>query len=100
MVCRFNDIYLVDESEIALVKKELTDNLARPNLRVLLDFKNVRRMSSAAVEMIKELWSWLRPWGSTMALCRISPSLQGILDTMGIPVQHFPEKKTALLTKW
>ncbi|HXG10955.1 MAG TPA: FHA domain-containing protein [Gemmataceae bacterium] len=99
-VCRFNDIYLVDEAEIALVRKELTDNLARPNLRVLLDFKNVKRMSTAAVEMIRELYSWLRPWGSTMALCRLRPELQGILHTMGIPVKHFADKKTALTTKW
>jgi anti-anti-sigma regulatory factor len=100
MVCRFNDIYLVDESEIALVKKELTDNLARNNLRVLLDFKNVRRMSSSAVEMVKELYSWLRPWGSTMALCRLRPELEGILETMGLPVQHYADKRGALLGKW
>lgn len=99
-VCRFNDNYLVEESEIALVKKELTDNLGRPNLKVLLDFKNVRRMSSSAVEMVRELYSWLRPWGSMMALCRIRPEISGILDTMGIPVQHFPDKKGALLAKW
>jgi anti-anti-sigma regulatory factor len=99
-VCRFNDVYLVEPSEIALVKKELTDNLGRPNLRVLLDFKNVRRMSSSGAEMIRELYSWLRPWGSQMALCRVRSELQGILDTMGIPVQHFSDKKTALTTKW
>lgn len=99
-VCRFNDIYLVDPSEIALVKKELTDNLARPNLKVLLDFKNVRRMSSSAVEMVKELYSWLRQWGSQMALCRIRPELQGILETMGLPVQHFNDKRGGLLHKW
>ena len=35
-----------------------------------------------------------------MALCRIRPELSGILRTMGIPVEHFPEKKHALLKKW
>lgn len=99
-VCRFNDLYLVDESEIALIRKELTDNLGRANLRVLLDFKNVKRMSSAGVEMVKEMYGWLRQWGSHMAVCRLRPELEGMLGTMGISVQHFPDKRTALLTKW
>jgi hypothetical protein len=99
-VCRFNDVYLVEESEIALVKKELTDNLARNNLRVLLDFKNVRRMSSAGIEMVREVYSWLRQWGSSMAVCRLRPELQGCLDTMGIPVQHFPDKRSAFDARW
>lgn len=99
-VCRFNDVYLVDESEIALVKKELTDNLGRPNLRVLLDFKNVRRMSSAGVDMIRELFGWLRPWGSTLALCRMRADIQRVLHTLGIPIPHFGDKKVALLERW
>ena len=41
---------LVEESEIQHVKKELTDNLNRPNLRILLDLKNVRRMSTNALQ--------------------------------------------------
>src|SRR5262245_55703332 len=48
---RINDIYLVEESELALINKELHDNLGHSNLRVLLDFKNVKRMSSAAAQM-------------------------------------------------
>src|SRR5205823_5361892 len=47
-IVRINDTYLVDEAELALVSKELYDNLGLPNLTVLLDFKNVRRMSSTA----------------------------------------------------
>ena len=45
---RINDVYLVEESELAFIKKELYDNLTAPNLKVLLDLKNVRRMSSIA----------------------------------------------------
>lgn len=99
-VCRFNDAYLVDESEIALVRRELTDNLGRPNLRVLLDFKNVRRMSSAGVEMVKEMYVWVRQWGSTMAVCRLRPEMSGMLQTMGIPVKHYADKRSALIAKW
>src|SRR5262249_2140 len=49
---RINDIFLVQESEIALIKKELYENLSRSNLRVLIDLKNVKRMSTVAVAMI------------------------------------------------
>ena len=81
-VIRFNDRYLVEESEIALVNKELHENLNKPNLRVLLDCKNVRRLSTAAVTMIDELFTWLKPWGSSMAICRVRKELQGILSEM------------------
>jgi anti-anti-sigma regulatory factor len=101
-IVRFNDRYLVEEAEIALVKKELTENLAHANLRVLLDCKNVRRMSTAAVTMIDELHVWLRPWGSKLALCRVRPELQDILPQLNLraPIPHFPDKQTALSAKW
>jgi anti-anti-sigma regulatory factor len=101
-VVRINDIYLVEESEIALIKKELNDNLNKPNLRILLDFKNVKRMSTAAVMMIDEVFSWLRPWGSALALCRIRPEVQGIMKelTMRNKIPVFPDKPSAMAGRW
>jgi len=101
-IVRFNDVYLVEEAEIALVKKELYDNLSHPNLRVLLDCKNVRRMSTTAVAMSDEVHTWLRPWGSHLALCRIRPELQDILTQLNLhnPIPHFPDKQVALNSKW
>jgi anti-anti-sigma regulatory factor len=99
---RFNDLYLVEESEIALVKKEIQENLIRPNLKVLFDCKNVRRLSSAAAEMFLELHGWLGNRGCSMALCRVRPDLHAILQTLGIfeKVKHFADKKLALATRW
>jgi anti-anti-sigma regulatory factor len=99
---RFNDRTLVEEAEIALVKKELQDNLSRSNLRVLLDCKNVKHLSTAAVSMIDELSTWLKPWGSTLALCRVRPELRVILPqlTLHNNIQHFADKKTALAARW
>jgi anti-anti-sigma regulatory factor len=99
---RFNDVYLVEESEIALVKKELYDQLGNSNLRVLLDCKNVKRMSTAAVTMIDELYSWLKSWGSTLALCRVRPELQDILPRLSLHnrIPHFADKKVALAARW
>src|SRR5262249_28814117 len=93
-VVRFNDSFLVDEAEIALVKKELYDNLTTSNLRVLLDFKNIKRMSTAAVAMIDELMTWLRPWGSTLALCRVQPELTDILPQLNLhnALPYFADK--------
>lgn len=101
-VIRFNDINLVDESEIALVKKEVYDNLTRPNLRVLLDFKNVQRMSSVAVEMLVEVYRSLRLRGSTLALCRLRPGLRGFLETLRVlqPMPYYDDKRVAMAEKW
>lgn len=98
---RVNDTMLVEEAEIALVHKELCDHLNHPNLRVLLDLKNVRRMSSHAVTMVRDFSKWLKPFGSTMAICRIRPDLRemlGVFKADNIPV--YDDKKLALLAKW
>ena len=76
-IVRINETYLVEEAELAHLKMELRENLSTPNLRVVLDLKNVRRMSSAAVTMFAELSVWLKKTGSVMALCRMRPDLCG-----------------------
>lgn len=98
---RFNDAMMVDESEIALIKRELCDNLNKPNLRVLLDMKNVRRLSSAAVIMLADVVRWLRPFGSTLAACRVRQELQSALGLLQVEnILIFPDKKAALHGKW
>lgn len=100
-VVRFNDSMMVDESEIALIKRELCDNLNKPNLRVLLDLKTVRKLSSAAVIMLADVYRWLHPFGSTMALCRIRPELESALPLLQIEnIPIFADKKLALTSKW
>jgi pSer/pThr/pTyr-binding forkhead associated (FHA) protein len=101
-VVRINDAQLVDEAELALIEKELRENLTRTNLRVLLDFKNVRRCSTKAVQMIGDLANWLQSWGSTFAMCRIRSELKDTLLSLpalrGIKV--FPDKPSALEARW
>ena len=98
---RFNDRHLVEEAEIALIKTELCENLRRPNLRVLLDLKNVRRLSTSAAVMLTDVNRWLRHRGSTMAMCRIRPELQEILGVLEVEhIPNFPDKKVALAARW
>jgi anti-anti-sigma regulatory factor len=100
VVC-FNDSKLVEESEIASIKKELCDNLGRPNLRILLDLKNIRKLSSQAVVMLAELYRWLQPFGGRIAFCRVRPELESamtLLQVENIPI--FADKKVALRSKW
>ena len=100
-IIRFNDSMLVDESEIALIKKELCDNLNKPNQRVLMDLKNVRRLSSSAVIMLADFYRWLNPWGSTLAFCRVRPELESAMSMLRIEnVSIFKDKRTALTSKW
>jgi anti-anti-sigma regulatory factor len=98
---RFNDLYLVEESEVGLAKKELFE-VVQPHLRVLLDCKNVRRLSSVAAEMIYEFAEKLTKAGSNLAICRVRPELQSILYTYHVldRVPHFEDKNEALLAPW
>jgi anti-anti-sigma regulatory factor len=101
-IVRINDIYLVEEAELALINKELHDNLNHPNLRVLLDFKNVRRMSSTAAQMFAELANWLRRQNSSLAICRLRPELRAALQTLHVTesVPTFADKPSALAGVW
>jgi len=102
VVCRINDVHLVEDAELALIKKELQETLSRPNQRAVLDLKNVRRMSSTAAEMFAELSQWLRPLGSKMAFCRMRSDMQGMLkafpSTKNLPIFH--DKNEAESAKW
>lgn len=99
---RINDQYLVEDSELNLINKELHDNLGVPNLRVLLDFKNVRRMSSKAAQMIADLERFLRPNGSTLAICRMRPELKEMMQTLHVAdtVPMYADKPMALMGTW
>src|SRR5204862_4767516 len=100
-IVRSNDAMMIDESEIALIKKELCDNLNKPNLRVLLDLKNTRRLSSAAVMMLADFYRWLRPWGSTLAFCRIRPELESAMTMLHVEnVPTFKDRKAAIAADW
>jgi anti-anti-sigma regulatory factor/pSer/pThr/pTyr-binding forkhead associated (FHA) protein len=102
-IVRFTDRQMMEEPEIAFIKKELTDYLPQAAARVLLDFKNVHRMSSLAVGMIF-LWlqSQLRARGATLAVCRLRDELLPILETLGVlkQVPYFPDKQAALDAQW
>jgi pSer/pThr/pTyr-binding forkhead associated (FHA) protein len=101
-VVRINDAFLVDPAELALIDKEIRENLMAPNLRVLVDFKNVRRCSTTAVQMIGDLAVWLQSWGSTFAVCRIEPDIRRALLSLpqlqGIKV--YADKNRALGERW
>lgn len=100
-VVRINDVYLVDDAELVLLKKELYDNLNLPNLRVLLDFKNVRRMSAAAAELFTDFVKRLRHQGSSLAMCRLRPELAKMMR--GMETQggfHLFDDKDKALAEW
>jgi hypothetical protein len=98
---RFNDAKMVEEGEIVMIKKELCDHLGKPGLRVLLDLKNVRRLSSLGVNMIGEFQRWLKNKGSTMALCRVRAEIKDMLGTLHVSgIQIYPDKRSAVYGSW
>ena len=101
-IVRINDVYMVEEAELVHIKKELQDNLNIPNLKVLLDLKNVRRMSSAAMSLFTEMNAFLKKHGSRMALCRLRPELAGMVDDLRnvFNMKVFDDKAQAMQGKW
>ena len=98
---RFNDMKIVDEGEITMIKKEMCEYLGKSNLRILLDLKNVRRLSTLGVNMLGEFERWLGPRGSTIAMCRVRREIQGMLRTLHVDgFQIFPDKRSAISGKW
>ena len=101
-IVRVNDIYLVEDAELALISRELHDNLNRNNLKILLDMKNVKRMSSSAVEMVASLRLWLRPFGSKLAMCRLKSEFVDMFHTYPSTqdLKIFDSKEKAFSAKW
>jgi anti-anti-sigma regulatory factor len=98
-IVKINDTKLVEPSEIAFIKKELCENCNRNNLRVLLDCKNLERVSSAGLAMINDFRQWLRGWGSAMAACRVKSELRAVLGSLSqVPI--FSDKMQAMSSKW
>lgn len=101
-IVRINDVYLVEPAELAHLKKEFQENLAAKNLRVLLDLKNVRRMSSAAVSLFADLSQWLKKSGGTMAVCRARPELASLMGDLQnlFNLRVYPDKEKAVAARW
>lgn len=100
-IVRLNDRVMVDESEINMIKNELCEKLNRRDLRVVLDLKNVSRMSSHGVLMLADFYRWLKPFGSRMALIRSRSEIEHVLNTLGArEIPRFKDKHKAMSSKW
>jgi anti-anti-sigma regulatory factor len=99
---RLTDIFLVEEAELVLLRKELQENLNRNNLKILLDMKNVKRMSASAAEMLGGLQIWLNPFGSRLGMCRLRPDLEQMLKNFPATqlIHYFPDKESGAQARW
>lgn len=78
---RVSEARLTDEGEVKFLETWLSRDLKEPGLRVLIDFKDVRRMSCAAVAMLARLHGRLATSGGRLALCRMRPDQQELVRT-------------------
>jgi anti-anti-sigma regulatory factor len=99
---RLLDSFLVADAEIALLRRELMDTLNQQSLRVLIDCKQLARMSSAAAEMFGDIAHHLHVNRCTMAMCRLKPELQTILQMLPMfeNIYFFRDKALALSASW
>jgi anti-anti-sigma regulatory factor len=101
LIVVFNDSMIVDEAEISQIQRELRESLTAPNQRIVLDFKNIDRLSSNGVVMIRDLDRWLGAFGSKLAICRVRSEILAMISTLiPTPITIFPDKRTALAGKW
>jgi anti-anti-sigma regulatory factor len=101
-VVRLLDTFVVDEAEIALLRKELIHTLNQPQLRVLLDFKTVKRLSTGGIEMFAELAQHIKGLGGTLAFCRVPSDLAKMMHVLPAlnGVRYYPDKGPALAASW
>ena len=59
-------------------------------------------MSTAAGEMLKEIRRRVQNMGGSIAMCRVRPELQLMLETIGLvpDIKHFDSKDNALTGRW
>ena len=101
LIVRFNDEALVEEGELALVRQELCACAERPGLRLLLDFKNVCRVSTAGLSVLGAVRRQLRHRGCSVAACRVPPGLTEIVPVLeAAEIPCFPDKTGALAGEW
>lgn len=101
-IVRIMDAYLVEEAEVAHLRKELQENLDARGLRVLLDCKDVRRMSTTGVYQLSQFAQWLRQRSSTMAVCRLRSELESMMHDLQrlFSVKVFRDKEAAGKAWW
>jgi anti-anti-sigma regulatory factor len=101
-IVKVQDNYLVEGPELSHIKKELYENLDVPNLRVLLDLKNILKMSSSAANMLADFAGFLRKRGSSLAIARLRPDLSIVVADLTeiFHVKLFPTKEAAVEAKW
>ena len=99
---KVGETYLVEGPELSHLQRELHENLDMPNLKVLLDLKHVRRMSSAAASMLAELAGWLQTRGSVLAISRLRPELASMVSQLSsiYDLKLFLDNDHALRAKW
>jgi anti-anti-sigma regulatory factor len=101
LIVHFNDDMIVDPAEIDQIQRELRESLRAPNQRIVLDFKNVDRLSSGGVVMIRDLQNWLGAFGSKLSICRVRPDILAMISTLiPTPITIFPDRRSALAGKW
>ena len=80
-VIEFVDSNILDEVSIACISEELNvlvDRMKRPVL--VLDFANVRHMSSSALGMLILLHKKVLSRGGTMRMCNICPAILEVFE--------------------
>jgi anti-sigma B factor antagonist len=84
---------ILDEQNSWIIKKQVADLAAEPGQRhLLLDFRNVKFLSSAVLAALLKLHRRAGELGVGISLCRLTPDLEEVFQATGL-MDVFPIEK-------
>jgi anti-anti-sigma factor len=98
MVVRFTREVVLTGQQADAVGDQLVRLLGEPGQRVVLDFANVRSLSSLMLSKLIQLERTARGAGSELALCNLRPDVQGIFEVTRLTqvLRIYPSEQEAL----
>ena len=96
-IVKFTRPDILDLEEIRLLGEQLL-GLAEAGGRIVLNFENVARLSTAFVGKVVAMHHRLKDQGGRLALCHVAPHLREALELLKLPrlVPIYAEEREAL----
>jgi len=96
-VVKFTQPDILDLEVIRVLGEQLL-GLVDPGRRIVLNFEQVQRLSTALVGKVVALHQRLKDQGGQLAMCRVAPHLREALELLKLPrfVPIYAEEREAL----
>jgi anti-anti-sigma factor len=96
------DRSIIHDAEIQQIGRELDEMIQQGHRRIVLDFGNVKHMSSQAVGVLLQAQKRCKSGGGLLKLCNPLPSVAEVFKITNLPraIEIHPDEEKALRTGW